>query len=252
MNEIIEKMVSIGEFVILNNSYQYSYEKITKILTTQISLSLSVGDSFLGFKMKKKPKILVINVDEQIDNSFFETMIKQLNNKNISEHENIHVTNISPKSLINASDIEDISKAIVESDYDIIFWDNINKIQEFFGSHFKKIDSFEDPLDHTIFIIRQISGMKTKFISHLYSHILDKDGFQKINDIGTSTITFYHKNIIDGYQIEFENKYKNNKSILNLDLVDELDLFFVKTIDVYEKDIKIKEENFDNPKNPLI
>ena len=93
--------------------------------------------------------------------------------------------------------------------------------------------------------------MKTKFISHLYSHILDKENFQKINDIGTAMITFDHKNIIDGYQIEFENKYNNNKSLSRLEMKDDIDLFMVKSIEIFEKSIKINEEIFDPPFNPV-
>lgn len=251
MNEIINKMVSTGEFVVINNSYQYLSHKITALLTSQLTLMLSNGNDFLGFNVNKKPKILVINVEKENDNLFLENMTRQLNKENLYDHENIHYLNINPEELINASDIEDKTLFIENSDYDIIFWNNINSIQEFFSSHFKKIESFENPLEHTIFIIRQISGMKTKFISHLYSHILDKENFQKINDITTSTITFYHKNIIDGYQIEFENKYKNNKSIVKLDLMDELELFFINLIEIYEKNIKINEYKFEPPKNPI-
>lgn len=252
MNEIINKMVSIGEFVVINNSYQYLSQKITSLLTSQLTLMLSNGDNFLGFNLNKVPKILVINVEKDEKNSFIEIMTNQLNKDKLYDHENIHFINIDPEELINASDIEDITSFIDSSDYDIIFWNNINSIQEFFSFHFKKTESFENPLDHTIFIIRQISGMKTKFISHLYSHILDKENFQKINDISTSTITFYHKNIIEGYQIEFENKYKNNKSIVKLESDDELNLFFIKLIEIYEKNIKVNEENFEPPHNPII
>lgn len=240
MNEIIEKMVSVGEFIIINNSYQYLHKEFTDILSSQLITALSKKDSVLGYNiMKKNNKILVINCVKEDDYNFLDLFVEQTKNSK-ENYNNVYFLNISPKTIMNASDIDEYTSYIENSDYDIIFWNNINNIQEFFNSHFKEKSIKENPLDHTLFIIRKISGMRTKIISHLYSNILDKDNFQRVNNIGIASITLTHNNIIEGFRIEFENKYNHKKSISEIEYKEENSSFILNKVSKYDNNIKVQ------------
>lgn len=246
MSEVINKMIDKGEFIAINNTYQYSADKNITNLTIQISLMLSGNNNFFGFPISKKNKILFINTNGNA-NDVFEKMIKQLNGSHNKEnYQNIKVLDLDLTMLINEQGITDLTESIDKEDFDIIIWNNVNILNDFISNHLKRIKSEENPIDKSIFLIKRISGMKTKIISHLYNAILEKNEFNKINDLATASITLSHKNIVEGYNLIFANNNNKNKSIIKLNKNDIKEYFEISQIKVFLNDVLVNDQSFDN------
>lgn len=251
MSYIINKMINDGEFIIINNTDQYNAQKNIKNITIQTALMIAGNDSFLGFELAKNKKILFINPTENSD-IIFETMLKQLNGLHVNpEYENIKVLNIELSTLLNQAELDILTEKISESDFDVIVWNNINIIQEYVSNYFKKINSSESSLSHTIFIIKKISGMKTKIVSHLYNAIIEKEEFNKINDLASASLTLSRKDIIAGYQLHFVARHNDNKSVVKLERNEDKDNFMFKKILMTLNGITFKEEVFEEPQSPF-
>lgn len=251
MSDIIKGMVKEGEFITIGNTYQYNIKENITNLTIQTALMIAGNETFLGFGLNKKTRILFIDTLDNKD-LIFEHILKQLNGKHTSEaYEEIKVLNLDLTALNNNFTIETLKNEIEEEDFDIIIWNDINIIHEHISQQFKKTQSNDNPLEHTLYLIKKISGMKTKIISHLYNSILEKKEFNKINEIAAASLILNHKNIVSGYQIEFFSRHNKNKSISKLVINEEKNNFYIQEIKTFLNETLLKEELFKEPRNPL-
>lgn len=251
MSEIINKMVKFGEFIIINNNYQYNSQENIDNLTVQTALMLSGNKKFFGFDINKdNNKILFIDSSGKSQEVFFKICHQLGEDVNNERYNNIKVIDLDLNLLLNASGIENLTQIIENEDFDIIVWNNINLLYEFYTESFKRMQLDDNPLEHLIYVIKKISGMKTKVISHLYNAVLEKNEFKKINDISTSSISLSHTNIIEGYQIIFSNKHNKNKSITKVEKFEDKDLFIFKNQQIFINGVLINDVKLDD-QNPF-
>ena len=245
MSEVIKKMLRDGEFMMIGNDYQYKAEEHTSILSGQIALNICDGKSILGADVRKNLKILVLNFHEKKER-IFDIMINQSKDVDLKRYDNIKFLNVDPEIFTSKFEVDMFAKKIANYECDVIIWDNINIIHDIISNHIKKKNSFEKPLEEVIFIIKKVSGMRTKIIPHLYSNILEKEHYEKINDLASCTLTLSHENIVSGYEILMESKHSNEK--MRVKLNKDKDILNIKEIQVFSGNIQIKHEKYEKYK----
>lgn len=190
LNDILRK----GEMLLIQGPSNIGYELNTTILSSQTALALSLGQNILLFKNMSNKKVLFINT--YLDNrELFSLTSTQIGGEtNFSLYTNNFMMISIPSDKIEENK-EKIKQIVKESSADVIVWDNINRLV-----------NKNTTLIQAIFLIKEISGLKTKIVSHYFTQSKNPYEIFTLSQESSAFITLSHIVSTERYTLNIERK----------------------------------------------
>lgn len=197
----LENILRKGETLLINGPSNIQYELSTTLLSSQIALSLSLGRDIILLKNKYKKKVLFINTYFDNKELFNLTSTQIGGESNFSIYsENFTMMSIPSENFILL--IDQLKKIVKNSNADIIVWDNINRLV-----------SQEMTLIKVILLIKEISGLKTKIISHYFNPNKNQYEIFTLSQEASAFVSLSHIGSTEKYILKIDRKNGNYISI---------------------------------------
>ncbi len=190
LNDILRK----GEMLLIQGPSNIGYELNTTILSSQTALALSLGQNIMLFKNLSNKKVLFINT--YLDNKeLFSLTSTQIGGEtNFSRYSSNFMMISIPSDKIEENK-EKIKKIVKDSSADVIVWDNINRLV-----------NKEMTLIQAILLIKEISGLKTKIVSHYFNQSKNPYEIFTLSQESSAFITLSHIVSTERYTLNIERK----------------------------------------------
>ncbi len=197
LNNILRK----GEMLLIQGPSNIGYELSTTLLSSQTSLALSLGRNIMLFKNNSNKKVLFINT--YLDNKeLFSITSTQIGGEMKFSLYSKNFMMISIPSNKLCENKEQIKKIVEDSKADIVVWDNINRII-----------NTDLSLIQAILTIKEISGLKTKIVSHYFNDIKNPYEMLTLSQESSAFLTLSHIVSTERYRLILERKNGEFSSI---------------------------------------
>lgn len=207
VNSLVEKewelknLLRKGEMLLVQGPSNIGYELSTTLLSSQTALALSLGRNIMLFDNSCEKKVLFINT--YLDNkellSITSTQIGGEVNFPLYSMNFMMLSIPAKKIQENKEQIKDIVK---NSQADIIVWDNINRLV-----------SHDFSLIQAILTIKEISGLKTKIVSHYFNETKQPYEILTLSQESSAFFTLSHIVSTERYRLSLERKNGDFSSI---------------------------------------
>ena len=193
----LDNILRKGEMLLIQGPSNIGYELSTTILSSQTALALSLGQNIMLFKNMSNKKVLFINT--YLDNrELFSITSTQIGGEtNFSKYSNNFMMISIPSSKIEENK-EKIKEIVKNSCADVIVWDNINRLV-----------NKETTLIKAILLIKEISGLKTKIVSHYFNQSKHPYEIFTLSQESSAFITLSHIVSTEKYTLNIEKKNGN-------------------------------------------
>jgi len=199
-----------GETLLVNGPHNIEQALDTTLLVSQTALALSLGRPVMLFPCHTPKKVLFINT--YLDNKeLFEITSTQIGGENNFSlyTENFIMVCIDADNLLSLK--PKLRTMIDRVNPDIIVWDNLNSLTK------------HCTLSEGMSMIKELSGLRTKIISHHFNTEKESELFFNLIQQSSSAMTFEHFKNDDFYSLKLERKngtfyskakvYKNEKRL---------------------------------------
>lgn len=236
-----ENVLKKGETLLVNGPHNIEQASDTTLLVSQTALALSLGRPVMLFPCHTPKKVLFINT--YLDNKeLFDITSTQIGGENNFPlyADNFIMVCIDMENILS---LKPKLKAMIDNiNPDIIVWDNLNTLTK------------HCTISEGINMIKELSGLRTKIISHHFNTEKDHELFFNLIQQSAAMLTFEHLTNNDFYSLKLE---RNNGSFYSQAKVyrNEKRLSFynihVRRFNIEDKTNYIEQDNGVMPPLPL-
>lgn len=191
LNNVLRK----GEMLLIQGPSNIGYELNTTILSSQTALALSLGRNIMLFKNTSNKKVLFINTYLDSKEIFNLTSTQIGGEAYFSRYSNSFMMISIPSDKIEENK-EKIKQIVKDSSADILVWDNINRL----------VNNKDMTLIQAILLIKEISGLKTKIVSHYFNQSKNPYEIFTLSQESSAFITLSHIVSTERYTLNIERK----------------------------------------------